>query len=68
MPSAGMLHRVALVRSGVTSKKTAFFIVTGVKTSNHKSSLCRSNGISAFIAEFYIRWLIKQKKSRMKNK
>jgi hypothetical protein len=47
MPSSGMLRRVALVRtevseerrllqepSGVTSQKTAFFIVSAVKTSN----------------------------------
>jgi hypothetical protein len=35
MPSSGMLGRVALVRTdGVTSQKTAFFIVTAVNTSN----------------------------------
>jgi hypothetical protein len=47
MPSSGMLRRVALVRTdvppkrqflqephGVTSQKTAFFIVISVKTSN----------------------------------
>jgi hypothetical protein len=40
MPSSGMLSRVALVRTdipephGVTSQKTAFFMVTAVKTSD----------------------------------
>jgi hypothetical protein len=37
MPSSGILHHVALVRTnvhGVTSLKTAFFIVNAVKTSN----------------------------------
>jgi hypothetical protein len=33
MPSSGMLHCVALVRTGVTSQKMACFIVTAVKTS-----------------------------------
>jgi hypothetical protein len=44
MPSSGMLHLVALVRTedpleprephGVTSQKTTFFIVSAVKVSN----------------------------------
>jgi hypothetical protein len=48
MPSSGMLHSVALVRTdippkhrflqephGITSQKMAFFISSDVKTSNH---------------------------------
>jgi hypothetical protein len=34
MVSSGMLRRVALVRTDVTSQKTPFFIVTAVKTSS----------------------------------
>jgi hypothetical protein len=39
MPSSGILHRIALVKflqepHGVTSQKTAFFLVTAVKTLN----------------------------------
>jgi hypothetical protein len=52
MLSSGMLHRVALVRTdtplkcqylhephGVTSQKTAFFVVTTMKTSNRATGV-----------------------------